>query len=234
MFDKNNLIIDNVTKLYDKNHGIKSISTIIESGEITALIGPNGVGKTTLVKSIAGLLPITKGSILLSGIRTSDRSCRSKIGYMQNSLSFYDNISIYEVLDFICKIKYADKYHEQIDIYLNNYNLYEYRNSLIRELSIGMKNKLAIIMALIGTPQLILLDEPTNGVDTYGIMRLKEDLIKCSNKGCIIIVTSHVLDFLEKICSRYIFLKDGIIVHDTLFNDCKSELEHMYEQLYIN
>lgn len=229
----NDLIINNVTKLYDKEHGIKSISTVISSGEITAFIGPNGAGKTTLVNSIAGLTLITEGTITLSGIDTSSRICKSEIGYMQNDLSFYDKITVYEVLDFICKVKFSGKYREEIDSYLQKYNLYEQRNSFIYELSLGMKRKLSIIMALIGTPKLILLDEPTNGVDTYGIIQFKEDLITCSHRGSIIIVTSHVLDLLEKICSRCIFLKNGAIAKDILLKQNNLCLENIYEELYI-
>lgn len=233
MNDYNDLILDNITKLYDKDHGIKSISTRLKPGEITAFVGPNGVGKTTLVKSIAGLLPLSGGNVLLSGLSTADRACRPKIGYMQNDLSFYDNVTVYEVLDFICRIKFAGRFHKEIDLYMHSYELYERRNSLVRELSMGMKRKLAIIMALIGTPQLILLDEPTNGVDTYGIIRLKEDLIQRSREGCIIVLTSHVLDFLEKISTRCIFIKDGRIAQDIRLDGNEFDLEQIYGQLYL-
>ena len=228
-----NLIIDNITKLYDNNHGIKSVSATINPGEIAAIIGPNGVGKTTLVKCIAGLLQVSEGTILLSDISTSSRNCKHQIGYMQNDLDFYYKMTIYEILDFICKVKYAGEFREEIDPYLKKYNMYEYRNSYISELSMGMKRKLSIIISLIGTPKLILLDEPTNGVDTYGILQLKDDLTKCSRKGSIIIITSHVLDFLEKICSRCIFLKDGMISQDINLADNKVDLENAYEKIYI-
>ncbi len=227
------LIIDNITKLYDNKYGIKSVSATINSGEVTAIIGPNGVGKTTLVKCIAGLLQVSEGTILLSDISTSSRSCKPQIGYMQNELDFYNKMTVYEIMDFICKVKYAGKFCEEIDLYLKKYNLYEYRNSYISELSMGMKRKLSIIISLIGTPKLILLDEPTNGVDTYGILQLKADLAKCSQKGSIIIITSHVLDFLEKICSRCIFLKNGMIIQDIRLADNKVDLENVYESIYI-
>lgn len=228
-----NLIIDNVTKLYDQNHGIRSISTIINPCEITAIIGPNGVGKTTLVKCIAGLLPVSQGEILLSGISTSSRVCKPQIGYMQNDLDFYQKMTVYEILDFICNIKYSGEFHDEIISYLKKYNLYDQRNSYINELSMGMKKKLSIIIALIGTPKLILMDEPTNGVDTYGILQLKEDLSNCRDNGSIIIITSHVLDFLEKICSRCIFLKNGMISQDIQLTDKKWDLENIYENIYI-
>ena len=97
-----------------------------------------------------------------------------------------------------------------------------------------MKKKRSIIMALLGSPQLILLDEPTNGVDTLGIIQLKNDLIQCSQKGSIVIITSHVLDFIEKICSRCIFLKNGSIEKDLIADHTNTCLETIYEQLYIS
>lgn len=227
------LIINNITKLYNNNQGIKSISTEIKSGEITAFIGPNGVGKTTLVKAIAGITPITTGEILLSGVSTLSRVCKPNIGYMQSDLNFYNSMTVYEVLNFICKVKFSRKYHEEIDLYLKKYALYEQRNSLINNLSFGMQKKLSIIMALIGTPKLIILDEPTNGVDTYGIIQLKNDLIRCSQANCIIIVTSHILDWIEKICTRCIFLKSGRIAEDLPIKNNSYDLEALYEKIYL-
>ena len=123
MNTNNILTIDHMSKLYDKQHGIKSISATINSGEIIAFIGPNGAGKTTLVKSIAGLLTLSKGQILLNGISTSSRVCKPHIGYMQNTLDFYEQMTVYEILDFICKIKLEGKYHNEIDAYLKKYEL---------------------------------------------------------------------------------------------------------------
>lgn len=226
------LTIDNATMLYDKKHGIKLITASIKLGEITAIIGPNGAGKTTLMKAIAGLVPVSGGKILLSGLSTSSRMCKPQIGYMQDNLNFFGKMTVYEVLDFICQIKYRGKYREEIEPYLKRYELYEQRNSFIGALSLGMKRKLSIIMALIGTPALILLDEPTNGIDTYGILQLKNDLSRCVHEGSAVIVTSHVLDFLEKICARCIFLKDGGIARDIRITDNTTDLDHIYQEIY--
>lgn len=233
MNEKEVLIIKDVTKLYDNNRGISSISSVINKGEIISIIGPNGAGKTTLVKCIAGLLRPSDGIVSLLGMSTYERKCKSSIGYMQNELDFYRKMTLHEILVFICHIKYQGKFKDEIEIYLKKYNLFEYRNSYVSELSLGMKKKFSIIISLIGTPQLILLDEPTNGVDTSGILQLKNDLIECSKKGSIVIVTSHVLDFLEKICTRCLFLKDGIISEDVLFEGERVDLEAIYEELYI-
>lgn len=228
------LTIERATMLYDKQHGIQSITTSINFGEITAIIGPNGAGKTTLMKAIAGLTPISEGEILLSGLSTLSRMCKPQIGYMQDNLDFYANMTVYEVLDFICQIKYWGKFREEIEPYLKRYELYEQRNSYISALSMGMKRKLSIIMALMGTPDLILMDEPTNGIDTYGILQLKSDLNRCIHEGSAVVVTSHVLDFLEKICARCIFLKEGVITRDIRIADDNPDLDAIYEEIYMN
>lgn len=227
------LTIDHVTALYDKRHGIQSITASIDCGEITAIIGPNGAGKTTLMKAIAGLMPVAEGEILLSGLNTASRMCKPQIGYTQDNLDFYEKMTVWEVLDFICQIKYCGKYREEIEPYLKRYELYEQRNSYICALSMGMKGKLSIIMALIGTPKLILMDEPTNGIDTYGILQLKNDLNRCVHEGSAVIVTSHVLDFLEKICARCIFLKDGVIARDIRMIGSNPDLDDIYQEIYM-
>lgn len=226
------LLIDNICKLYDGRHGIHSISAQIKAGEITAIIGPNGVGKTTLLKAIAGLLEVSQGNISLMGTDMTSRECKKNIGFMQENLSFYSDMTVYQVLDFICKIKYNGKFRDEIDMYLKKYQLFDYRNALVSTLSLGSQKKLAIIMALIGTPKLLLLDEPTNGVDTSGIIQFKNDLLRCAQEGCIVIVTSHVLDFLEKISSRCIFLKDGTIAEDIDMNKAGIGLEEVYAKIY--
>lgn len=232
MKKKNGLDVYNVTKLYNKNSGIKNISVGITSGEIVAFVGPNGVGKTTLVRSIAGLATVSQGVILLDGIATSDFACKTKIGYMQENLDFYKKMTVYEVLDLICKVKFNGNYYKQIDDFLFRYNLYDQRNYLIGKLSLGMKRKLSIIMSLIGEPRLIILDEPTNGVDTSGIIHLKNDLLKCSKNNQIIVITSHVLDWVERICTRCIFMKSGMIVKDMTLDGEHESLENEYEQIY--
>lgn len=226
------LILEHVTKLYGKGRGIQDLSVRLSAGEIAAFIGPNGVGKTTLVKAVAGLLPISEGSIRLCGQSVGERSVRAGIGYMQSDISFYEKMTVYEVLEFICQVKFGGSFYEEIDPYLRNYHLYEQRNFRIHQLSLGMKRKLSIIMALIGEPGLILLDEPESGVDTYGIIQFKADLLACARKGCIVILTSHVLDLLEKVCTRCIFLKDGRIEEDLPLTQNSVDLEQIYEKVY--
>lgn len=228
---KNSILeICDIIKLYNKNVGIKDISLKINPKDIVAVIGPNGSGKTTLVRAIGGLSRIDKGSILLEHNPTFQ--CRAEIGYMPEELQFYEQMTIAELLEFICTVKFSSKYSEEIDRYLKSYNLYTCRNERISKLSLGMKKKVSIVMALIGNSKLIILDEPTNGIDTESMIQLKSDLRMCRQQNKMVILTSHVLDWVENICNRYIFLKEGKIVGDFSREELSSSLENLYQQLY--
>lgn len=224
------LQINKVTMLYDKENGVRDIDIQINSGEIISFIGPNGAGKTTIVKCIAGLLEPQNGTILLDHCDVLERKSKFSIGYMQDDLRFYGNMTVYEVLHFVCQVKYNQKFQQEVDRFLHDYNLFEQRNQLVKKLSLGMKKKLSIIMALLGNPSLIILDEPTNGLDTFGILALKKHLKSFADTGAIIIVTSHVLDFVEKICKRCVFLVKGRIKED--FEIGNGSLEEKYEEIY--
>ena len=232
MNTRHELSFEHVTKLYRGTYGIQDLSVKLTSGEIAAFIGPNGVGKTTLVKAAAGLLSLSGGSVSLWGQNTKERSCRAEIGYMQSDMSFYEKMTVYEVLDFLNSVKFGGRYFAEIESGLYRYHLHEQRNTRIHQLSLGMKRKLSILMALMGEPKLILLDEPESGVDTSGIIRLKADLTACAARGAFVILTGHVLDFLEKVCTRCIFLKDGRIVKDVSLKEKSVGLETLYEEIY--
>lgn len=232
MEESNKLEISNVTKLYDNKCGIKNVSVNINKGELIAFIGPNGAGKSTLVKIIAGLIKNLEGEVKLNGVSTTEPINKKSIGYMQDDLSFYEKMTVYEILYFICEIKYRGSYYNTIDDYLIRYDLYDKRNTYINKLSFGMQRKLSIVMSLIGNNRLIVLDEPTNGVDTAGILQLKHDLKRYVEKGSIVLITSHVLDWIEKICTRCIFLKSGEIVQDVQVGTVI--LEDEYEKIYVN
>lgn len=227
------LEVKNITKLYNKNAGIQDLSIQVESGDVVCLVGPNGAGKTTAIKCIAGLLESQEGKVILNGSEINLQKTKKNIGYMQDSLDFYDNMTIYEVLDMIDKIKLGGKFHREIDVYLKKYDLYNVRNTTVRLLSMGMRRKLTIIMALLGEMELIILDEPTNGVDTLGIIFLKEDIKKMSEKGKMILLSSHVLDFVSMVCNRAIFLKEGKVIEDLSDRDEKFiHLEEVYRNIY--
>ena len=206
------LEITNLTKKYDRNKGIFELNYSFEDGRIYALVGPNGAGKTTLIQMIAGISEPIEGEVKLDGQNTLSRKCKSRIGY---ALELSDNKTkqtILQFLNMVCDIKFGGKYKEDINSFLRDFELENDKNTRLSECSLGMKKKVGIIASFIGYPKLILLDEPTNGVDTTGLIVLKKHIENAKIHDCIIIVSSHVLYFVERVKDEIIFLKNGHIV----------------------
>ena len=201
------LEICNLTKKYNDNKGIFNLNFRFEEGKIYAIVGPNGAGKTTLIQMIAGISEPMYGEIKLDGQNTLFRKCKSNIGY---SLELSDNKTKQTILQFlymVCDIKFGGKYKEDIIMFLNRFELEDDKDTRLSECSLGMKKKVGIIASFIGFPKLIILDEPTNGIDTTGLIVLKKCIEIAKNKQCIVIVSSHILDFVDKIKDEIIFLK---------------------------
>lgn len=224
------LELHEVTKRYRDEDGIKDITLTLESSRVYSVIGPNGSGKTTLLKSIIGLLRIDKGEILLDGENTRLRICKQKIGYSVDEQEVYPNMTILELLNMVREIKYQGAYADEQTELLEAFELWKYRNRLFQQCSLGMKKKVSIVISLLGNPPLILLDEPTNGVDTNGIITLKKYLIQAKEKGSIVLLACHVLDFIKSVSDENIFLKNGNIVKIT---GNEKNLDVLYEKLYL-
>ena len=224
------LSVENLTKKYDKKHGINSISLNMEAGKVYSVIGPNGSGKTTLINSIAGLLKPDSGKILLNGEPTIFRSSKVNIGYALDEHDTYPDMTLIEMLQMIDEIKYNSSNNAQIEQLLTDFGLWNERYKLFKECSLGMKKKLGICISFLVNPPLILLDEPTNGIDTMGVIMLKKEILEAKENGSTVIVTSHILDFVDKVADMSFFLKDGELVK-AVGND--KPLENVYKMLYL-
>ncbi|MDD6058674.1 MAG: ABC transporter ATP-binding protein [Clostridiales bacterium] len=224
------LIIREIRKIYQKENGISGIDLQLSEGGIYSFIGPNGSGKTTLMNVVAGILKADLGEVLLDGNNTFLWKTKKEIGYALDDEKSYPNMTLYELLLFVSRVKYGEILEKEMRELLIRYSLWEQKDKLYQQSSYGMKKKLAILMSLLGNPKLILLDEPTNGVDTQGLIVLKEDLIRRKQKGAIILVTSHVLDFVETIATTSFFLEKGKIVKRI---DGIGNLEEIYKMLYM-
>lgn len=223
------LVLNNVNKSYRENHVIKDLSLSFEEGKVYSIIGPNGVGKTTLINLMAGIANADNGTILLEGLDTKSRYCKAKIGYAVSETYMYPNVTIIELIKMVCEIKYEHIEYQEIKKILIDFELYDNRNKLIEECSMGMKKKLGIIISFLGEPKLILLDEPTNGVDTKGIIMLKSYIHKAKKRNAIIIITSHVLDFVNAVSEENIFVVKGKTIR---IMDKEKSLEQWFEELY--
>lgn len=224
------LIMDRVTKRYDDTHGVFDVSLKLEKGKVYSIIGPNGSGKTTMLKSMAGMININSGSISINGENTMLRATKRMIGYAMDDDGSYPDFTVYELLHMANDIKFNGEFAEQIEELLRTFSLWDNKNMLYTKCSLGMKKKISLCLSFLGNPSLILLDEPTNGVDTKGIIALKKEIQQAKQEGSIIVVTSHVLDFVEQIAEENIFIKEGKIC---CVVDRQENLETVYERIYL-
>ena len=213
------LIINNVTKKY--GNGLTAndnISLTINDGEIYGFIGPNGAGKSTLIKSIVGLHSFDFGEIILDDItlKTNPLEYKRKIAYIPDNPDLYENVRAINYLNFIADVfKIAkDKRIALIEKYANIFEIKDSLNMPIKTFSHGMKQKLAIIGALIHEPKLLVLDEPFVGLDPKSSHNLKLLMQELMNKGSIIFFSSHVLEVVEKLCDHVCIIKNGEIIKD--------------------
>lgn len=230
------LEIKEISKYYGKNRGIMALNLNCKAGEVVSLIGPNGSGKSTSLRGIAGIMRLDEGKVLLDGNDTMFPATKKDIGYLPEKMSVDGKMTPYEVLEMVNVLKNDSFYgseEESIQMMLHDFDLWKERHSKIRHLSVGMRKKLGIIIAFMGFPKLIILDEPTNGVDTKGIITLKKYMQRAKKKNCTILVSSHILDFISTISTTNIFLKDGRVAKILRCTE-GVDLEEVYKSLYLD
>ncbi|WP_062552228.1 ABC transporter ATP-binding protein [Peptoniphilus phoceensis] len=212
----NNILkIENLNTSYGKNLVLKDINLEIKEGSIFGLIGPNGAGKSTLMKSILGLVEKDSGKITLYGKEINEKNQKEtnkNLGSLIEAPSFYDHLTAYDNLDLICDMKNINK--DKIDKTLRDVGLIKSKDKKLREFSLGMKQRMGIAIALIGNPKYLILDEPINGLDPYGIEEMR-DLFKriVKNSNTSILISSHILDEIEKISTHIGILKNGSLTY---------------------
>lgn len=211
------LRITNLTKHYKgSNKGVTDISLTIEPGDIYAFIGHNGAGKTTTLKCVAGIHGFDKGEILINGtsIKENPMLCKQQFAYIPDNPDLYEYLTGIQYLNFIADIFEvpAKEREMRIEKYANAFEITASLGDLISSYSHGMKQKLAIIAALVHTPKLLILDEPFVGLDPKAAVVLKEMMHEICADGGAIFFSTHVLDVAEKLCNKVAIIKDGVLV----------------------
>jgi len=202
----NILEIQQLSKSYRSVKAIKNLSIHIEHGQAFGLLGPNGSGKTTTLSILTGILRQDTGTFSWFGEVPNPRQ-RTRIGSLIETPHFYPYLNLEKNLRIICTIKNIG--FDDIERVLKETRLFERRKSRFKTLSLGMKQRLGIAAALLGDPQVLVLDEPTNGLDPEGIAEVRETIIDQVEKGKTLILASHILSEVEKICSHVAILKNG-------------------------
>ena len=210
------LEIKNLTKKYGDKVAVDDLSLTVESGQICAFIGHNGAGKTTTLKAIAGILNFEQGEIKIDGIDVKSNPMEAKriLAYLPDNPDLYDYLTGIEYLNFIANIfkLSVPERKEKIEQYAKRIGNYDALQSQISSYSHGMKQKLALVSALIHSPRLLLLDEPFVGLDPISSHEMKLIMQEMAKAGATIFYSTHVLDVAEKICDQVAIIKQGKLV----------------------
>lgn len=211
------LEIKNVSKTY-KNGKVKAIDDIslqIDDGDIYGFIGPNGAGKSTTIKCIVGIHGYDSGDILLDGvsIKKNPIEAKMKMAYVADNPELYEHLTGIQYIDFVCNIYgVGEQKNDLISKYANLFQIEDRLSDPIKTYSHGMKQKIALISALVHSPKLLILDEPFVGLDPKASYDLKEIMRDLCSKGTMIFFSSHVLEVVEKFCNKIAIIKDGKII----------------------
>lgn len=210
------LVINNLTKVYGSKTAVDNLSLHIRPGEIYGFIGPNGAGKTTTLKSVCGLLPFDGGHITIDGISVKDDpiECKTRIAYVPDNPDLYDFLSGIAYLNFVADAYGipANERRESVQRYGEMFSLTADLGHPISTYSHGMKQKLALMAALIHKPKLLVLDEPFVGLDPKAAFLLKGVMRELCDGGGAIFFSSHVLEVVEKLCDKVAIIKGGQLV----------------------
>ncbi|MFZ9718658.1 MAG: ABC transporter ATP-binding protein [Chitinophagaceae bacterium] len=204
------LSVAGLVKHYGKIQALKGVSFEVPEGSVFGILGPNGSGKTTLLSIVLGVLAADAGSYEWFG-QTASPSMRKQIGSLLETPNFYHYLSAVNNLKVTQSISGRGDLAD-IETALGKVNLLERKNSKFSNYSLGMKQRLAIAGALLGDPKILVLDEPTNGLDPVGIAEIRALILALRDKGHTIIMASHLLDEVEKVCSHVAILKSGTLV----------------------
>lgn len=236
------LTVKNLTKKYGHLTAVKDLSFTIEKGNVYGILGPNGSGKSTTLGIVLNVVNKTSGDFSWFGGETSTHEALKKVGAIIERPNFYPYMTAIQNLKLVCKIKEVGV--EKIEEKLELVGLLDRKNSKFKTYSLGMKQRLAIASALLNDPEILILDEPTNGLDPQGIHQIREIIKKIASQGTTILLASHLLDEVEKVCSHVVILRKGVKLYagkvdDMLashgFFELKAEnMDHLKLQLEKN
>ena len=230
--------IENVTRYFGNTQALKGISFEVQKGEIVGFLGRNGAGKTTLMRIITSYLPATSGNVSIAGkdVIKHSLAIRRKIGYLPENPPLYPNMTVKDYVRFAAQLKDvpAKKMRPQVDKALDECYLRNVADQTIATLSKGYQQRVGIAQAIINDPDILILDEPTNGLDPVQIQRVRM-LIKNLKEERTVIISTHILSEIEQIAQRVLIIKDGMIVADDALNNLlrDEQGQHSLEDVFL-
>jgi ABC-type multidrug transport system ATPase subunit len=201
------LTIENLTKKFGKLTAVDNLSFSIEKGNVYGILGPNGSGKSTTLGIVLNVVNKTSGSFSWFGGDVSTHNALKKVGAIIERPNFYPYMTAKQNLELVCKIKGVAT--NQVQKTLDTVGLLDRQDDTFKGFSLGMKQRLAIASALLNTPEILILDEPTNGLDPQGIHQIRGIIQKIASQGTTILLASHLLDEVEKVCTHVVVLSKG-------------------------
>lgn len=218
------LKVENISKYYNKNKAVDNLSFTVEKGEIFGLLGENGAGKTTTFRIILGLINASSGNVTLDG-KKIDYSLTDKIGYVTEERSLLTKMTVKDqiLLYGVLKGMSEDNILKEMRKWLRKFQISDYENRKIKELSKGNQQKIQFIAAVINKPKLLILDEPFSGLDPINVGMLKKAIIELQETGCSIIFSSHQMEQIEDFCEKLVILSHGKVVVAGYLKDIKNE-----------
>ncbi len=224
------LNVEHISKSYGKHLAVDDLSFTVENGEIFGLLGENGAGKTTTFRIIMGLLAANSGKVTLNG-KPIDYSVTNEIGFVTEERSLLSKLTVKEQLLFygILKGLEEEEILKRMDIWLEKFQISEYKNRKIKELSKGNQQKIQFISAVLHEPKLLILDEPFTGLDPINVKMMKDAIYELKEKGCSIIFSSHQMEHIEQFCEKLVILVKG----KSILSGYVTEVKKAYQKMNI-
>ena len=218
--------VKDLTKIYGSHAAVDHISFTVNDGEIVGFLGPNGAGKTTTMNMMTGFISSTEGSVSINGFDILDNPTEAKkqLGYLPDVPPLYGDMRVTEYLDFVCDIKGVpkDRREEMIKRIMETVKITDHANRIVKNLSKGYRQRVGLAQALVGFPKVLILDEPTVGLDPKQIIEMRE-VIKSLGKHHTVILSSHILGEVSAVCDRIIIINKGKLVADAPAEDLTGE-----------
>lgn len=227
--------VQNLTKRYNNFLAVDQISFTAKTGEVVGLLGPNGAGKTTTMRMLTGFMPPTEGIAKIAGFDVTEDSMevRKRVGYLPERVPIYPDMTVKGYIAFWAKLRGIRNPNKQVERVLETVNLSDRRNTLVRNLSKGMRQRLGLAQALVHDPEVVILDEPTIGIDPQQVIEVRESVRQLGKKHTVLFST-HILSEAEQVCDRVIIINKGHIVAQGAPTTLRKQIQkgdHLYAEV---
>ncbi len=222
--------VENLTKFYTDKPAIQNVNFEIPKGEIVGLLGLNGSGKTTTIRILSGFLIPTEGEVFFDGVNLFENpnEIKKRIGYLPEAPPLYEDMNIESYLEFVSRLKGVENISDEIERVSTKTNLLDVKKKFISHLSLGFRKRVGIAQALLGNPEIIILDEPISGLDPKQIVEIRNLIIELGKEHTILL-SSHILSEVYQTCDRFLFLHEGTILHNYTKKNFEQELKNLSE-----